>query len=69
MKIVEKSPVILFRRMPEPEPRLVYVSENINRIGYSADDFIEERIKFPILCTAATRNACGRKSKTMPDGI
>ncbi|MCB2169848.1 MAG: SpoIIE family protein phosphatase [Deltaproteobacteria bacterium] len=47
MKIVEKSPVILFRRMPEPEPRLVYVSENINRIGYSADDFIEERIKFP----------------------
>ena len=46
MKIVEKSPVILFRRMPEPETRLVYVSENINRIGYSADDFIEERIKF-----------------------
>ena len=47
MKIVEKSPVILFRRMPEPEPRLVYVSENISRIGYSADDFLEERITFP----------------------
>jgi phosphoserine phosphatase RsbU/P len=47
MKIVEKSPVILFRRLPEPEPRLVYVSENIRRIGYSADDFLEERVIFP----------------------
>jgi len=46
MKIVEKSPVILFRRLPEPGSRLVYVSENISRIGYSADDFLEERIAF-----------------------
>ncbi len=46
MKIVEKSPVILFRRLPDPEPRLVYVSENINRTGYSAEDFLEERVLF-----------------------
>lgn len=46
MKIVEKSPVILFRRLPDPESRLVYVSENISRIGYSAEDFLEEKILF-----------------------
>ena len=46
MKIVEKSPVILFRRLPDPDSRLVYVSDNISRTGYSADDFLSERISF-----------------------
>jgi len=46
MKIVEKSPVILFRRLPGDESRLVYVSENIRRIGYQAEDFLENRIRF-----------------------
>ena len=46
MKIVEQSPVILFRRIPEPNPQLVYVSENISRFGYSAEDFLEEKILF-----------------------
>jgi len=46
MKIVEKSPVILFRRLPGEESRLVYVSENIRRIGYKAEDFLENRIRF-----------------------
>ena len=46
MKIVEKSPVVLFRRLPEPDTRLVYVSENIALTGYSADDFLEERVRF-----------------------
>ena len=46
MKIVEQSPVILFRRKPEPNPQLVYVSDNISRFGYSAQDFLEEKIHF-----------------------
>ena len=46
MKIVEKSPVVLFRRLPAPDPKLVYVSENISLTGYSAEDFLEERISF-----------------------
>jgi sigma-B regulation protein RsbU (phosphoserine phosphatase) len=46
MKIVEQSPVILFRRMPGPEPRLVYVSENIARFGYSAEDFYKGKVQF-----------------------
>ncbi|MDJ0988677.1 MAG: SpoIIE family protein phosphatase [Desulfobacterales bacterium] len=46
MKIVEKSPVVLFRRLPAPDTKLVYVSENIALTGYSAEDFLEERINF-----------------------
>jgi sigma-B regulation protein RsbU (phosphoserine phosphatase) len=46
MKIVEKSPVVLFRRLPAPDTKLVYVSENIALTGYSAEDFLEERIHF-----------------------
>ncbi len=46
MKIVEQSPVILFRRKPEPDTQLVYVSDNISRFGYTAKDFLEEKIFF-----------------------
>lgn len=46
MKIVEKSPVILFRRAPLPEPRLLYVSENISRFGYSADELMDGRMEW-----------------------
>jgi sigma-B regulation protein RsbU (phosphoserine phosphatase) len=46
LKIVEKSPVILFRRMAGDAPRLVYVSENIQRFGFRAEDFLEERVHF-----------------------
>lgn len=46
LKIVEKSPVILFRRLAGDDPRLVYVSDNIRRIGYRAEDFLEERVHF-----------------------
>lgn len=44
MKIVEKSPVILFRRAPLPEPRLLYVSENVSRFGYTADELMSGRV-------------------------
>ncbi len=46
MKIVEKSPVVLFRRLPHPEAKLVYVSENIALTGYSAEDYLAERVSF-----------------------
>ena len=44
--IIDKSPVILFRRMAGDEPTLVYVSRNIAQWGYQAADFLEERIFF-----------------------
>ena len=38
--IIEQSPVILFRRNPAPDYKLVYVSENIARFGYSASELL-----------------------------
>lgn len=44
--IVDKSPAILFRRLAGDEPRLVYVSNNINRWGYTAEEFLSGKIHF-----------------------
>jgi sigma-B regulation protein RsbU (phosphoserine phosphatase) len=44
--IVDKSPAILFRRLAGDEPRLVYVSNNIDRLGYAAEDFLSEKMHF-----------------------
>jgi len=44
--IIDKSPVILFRRLAGDDPRLVYVSENISRFGYSADRFLSGQTVF-----------------------
>jgi len=44
--IIDKSPVILFRRLAGNAPRLIYVSENIARFGYSADRFLSGQTVF-----------------------
>ncbi|MEJ2220756.1 MAG: SpoIIE family protein phosphatase [Desulfobacterales bacterium] len=44
--IIDNSPVVLFRRMAGDKARLVYVSENIRQMGYTAEEFIEEKIHF-----------------------
>ncbi len=47
--IIDKSPAILFRRLAAEklkERKMVYVSENISRFGYTADDFMNSRIMF-----------------------
>ena len=44
--IIDNSPVILFRRVAGDEPRLVYVSENIRQMGYTAEEFYNEQIHF-----------------------
>jgi sigma-B regulation protein RsbU (phosphoserine phosphatase) len=46
MKIVEQSPVILFRRVPFPKPRLEYVSQNIARFGYTAQEMLSGQVTF-----------------------
>jgi diguanylate cyclase (GGDEF)-like protein/PAS domain S-box-containing protein len=35
-RVIENSPAIVFRFAPTPEPKLVYVSGNVERLGYSA---------------------------------
>ena len=47
--IIENSPAILFRRLAATDPkdrRMVYVSPNIARFGYRAEDFLSGRIMF-----------------------
>jgi sigma-B regulation protein RsbU (phosphoserine phosphatase) len=44
--IIDNSPVVLFRRMAGDKPRLVYVSNNIRQMGYTAEEFLEEKIHF-----------------------
>jgi phosphoserine phosphatase RsbU/P len=44
--IIAQSPAVLFRRRAGKKPTLVYVSSNISQFGYSADEFIKEKIRF-----------------------
>jgi sigma-B regulation protein RsbU (phosphoserine phosphatase) len=44
--IVDRSPVILFRRLAGEEPRLIYVSDNIRQMGYTAEEFLSGEIHF-----------------------
>ena len=44
--IIDNSPAILFRRIAGDQPRLVYVSDNIRQMGYTAEEFLEEKIHF-----------------------
>ena len=47
--IIENSPAVLFRRLAAENPkerRMVYVSPNIARFGYRAEDFLSGRIMF-----------------------
>ena len=44
--IIDNSPVVLFRRVAGDKPRLVYVSDNIRQMGYTAEEFLEDKIHF-----------------------
>jgi len=44
--IVERSPTILFRRKADDKSTLVYVSNNIQQLGYTVEEFLSGRIHF-----------------------
>ncbi|MCP3889805.1 MAG: SpoIIE family protein phosphatase [Desulfobulbaceae bacterium] len=44
--IVERSPVILFRRIAGVDPRLEYISQNIKQFGYTPKEFLDGDIKY-----------------------
>ena len=44
--IINSSPAILFRRTAGDEHRLVYVSDNIHQMGYTAEEFLNEKVNF-----------------------
>ena len=44
--IVDRSPVVLFRRKAGDDPRLVYISENFRHFGYEPEDFLTGKKAF-----------------------
>jgi sigma-B regulation protein RsbU (phosphoserine phosphatase) len=44
--IIDRSPVVLFRRVAGDDPRLVYVSNNVIQFGYTAEEFLNDKIRF-----------------------
>ena len=44
--IIDESPAILFRRLAGDDPKLVYVSNNINQLGYTAEAFLSGEMHF-----------------------
>lgn len=44
--IVDRSPVVLFRRLAGETPTLEYISENFSQFGYLPEDFIQGRRTF-----------------------
>lgn len=44
--ILDQSPVILFRRLAGKDPKLVYVSHNINQVGYTAEELLSGAVTF-----------------------
>ncbi len=45
--IVDRSPVVLFRRKAGDDPRLEYISENLRQFGYAPEEFFKGEIKYP----------------------
>jgi sigma-B regulation protein RsbU (phosphoserine phosphatase) len=44
--IIDNSPAILFRRSAGDDRRLIYVSDNVRQLGYTAEEFLSARIHF-----------------------
>ncbi len=44
--IVERSPVILFRRVAGDDRHLEYISQNISQFGYTPKEFLDGKIQF-----------------------
>jgi phosphoserine phosphatase RsbU/P len=44
--IIDRSPVILFRREADETSRLVYISDNFRQLGYDPEDFLSGRTQF-----------------------
>jgi sigma-B regulation protein RsbU (phosphoserine phosphatase) len=61
--IIDNSPVVLFRRVAGDQPRLVYVSDNIRYIGYTAEEFLDGKIHFKDIVHSDDFERIGREIK------
>ena len=44
--IVERSPVVLFRRRAGDDPKLEYISQNLKRFGFTPEEFLNGEVMF-----------------------
>ncbi len=44
--IVDRSPVVLFRRLAGEKPTLEYISDNIKQFGYSPEEFLQGKLDY-----------------------
>ncbi len=61
--IIDNSPVVLFRRVAGDQPQLVYVSDNIRYIGYTAKEFLDGKILFKDVVHPDDSERIGREIK------
>ncbi|MFT5698578.1 MAG: sigma-B regulation protein RsbU (phosphoserine phosphatase) [Desulforhopalus sp.] len=62
--IVERSPVILFRRVAGDDPRLEYISQNIKQFGYSPKDFFDGVIQYKDIVHPEDQDRVGAEVQT-----
>ena len=68
--IIENSTAILFRRLADDDPKkrkMVYVSPNISRFGYQAEDFLNNRVMFRDLVYPGDSDRTLREIQTFVD--
>ena len=58
LRVVEASPVVMFRWAPGPDRAIIYVSDNISQWGYKPTDLIDEKASFQDLVAPGDINRC-----------
>lgn len=66
--VIENSPVVIFRCRAEPDWPVEYVSPNIARFGYTAEDFLNGRLSYQALIHPADRARVIRESEALRAG-
>ena len=59
--IVDRSPTILFRRKADDKSTLVYVSNNIEQIGYTAEEFLSGDMHFKYIVHPDDQDRVGKE--------
>jgi sigma-B regulation protein RsbU (phosphoserine phosphatase) len=62
--IVDRSPTILFRRKADDKSTLVYVSNNIEQIGYTVEEFLSGRMHFKYIVHPDDQDRVGKEVRS-----
>ena len=67
-RIIENSPTILYRAGPRPPFPLIFLSENVKRYGYLADELLAHPDRWPLLIDASDRPAVIDNTRAIGEG-